>query len=250
MAAIRSSTGASASAQSGATSPLSTRPARALSPSDRLRQPVEERDQQRLAHGGGRHVEHGVDLGHPGRAARGRRRPTRPTRPDAASSPSKSSSASAAGSRASMNATTPGVDGDRAGGPRRRRRTRRARSRNSSTCASVAALTERWMVGGAPAYDICGWTYHPRASHLVADRERVAASSSVASATSVESGAHDDAQRRHARRCPPRSGRRPRTPRAASCEVARRRRALCTTAQAPASGPPDLVDCIVELSIV
>ena len=96
-----------------------------------------------------------------------------PTSPDAASSPSKSSSDSAFGSSAAMNSTTPGST---ATGPAATAAATASPSaaRNSSTCGSVPALTERWIVGGCPAKDICGWTYQPARGHLVADRERVA----------------------------------------------------------------------------
>ena len=71
----------------------------------------------------------------------------------------------------------------------------------------------------------------------------------MASATSVESGG--------ATTCSAGTSREPGDERVDAVEhllgqreVARRRRSCCTTAQAAASGPPDLVDCSVELSIV
>ena len=104
------------------------------------------------------------------------------------------------------------------------------------------------MEGGVPAYDICGWTYQPRGSHLVADRERVARAVGEGSAMSVDCGGtststpvdvggagHDGVDGlEHL------SGE----------ELIPRVSQHSTTAQAPARGPPDLVDCIVEFSIV
>ena len=85
-----------------------------------------------------------------------------------------------------MNATTPASTATGPGGDGGGDRLTQG-GRNSSTCARVPALTDRWIVGGWPANDICGWTYQPRAvisSHTV----NASHDPSVDSATSVESG--------------------------------------------------------------
>ena len=60
-------------------------------------------------------------------------------------------------------------------------------SRNSPVWSAVAALRDRWMVGGPPSKDSCGWTYQP-ARVIASVIVKTSQVSSVAKATSVESG--------------------------------------------------------------
>ena len=61
------------------------------------------------------------------------------------------------------------------------------RGEELGTCGPVAALTERWMVGGVPAYDICGWTYQSRAA-ISSQTVNASQLPSVTSAISVDCG--------------------------------------------------------------
>ena len=137
-------------------------------PAHRALKPVEERDEQGLAHLRRRQVQHRADLGHPvGQASSLAGSP--PARPAATSSPSKSSSVSAVGSSAAMNAATPGSTVTGPAATAADTDSAKAAS-SSSTCASVAALTERWMLARSAPYESCGCTYQPRpaiSSHTV-----------------------------------------------------------------------------------
>ena len=85
-----------------------------------------------------------------------------------------------------MNATTSGST--ETGPAARAAATDDARSASSSsTDDRVAAETDRWIVGAAPAYDICGCTYQPR-SFISSHTVNASQDASHVSATSVESG--------------------------------------------------------------
>jgi hypothetical protein len=119
--------------------------------------------------------------------------------------------------------------------------------RNSSTCGAVAALNVRCRVGGRPANVSWGWTYHPAAviSSAIVNTSH---DPSVDSATSVESGAATTCSSGIS--ASPASSRS--TP-SSTCSVSAAYPSspiVRTTAHAAASGPPDFVDCVVELSIV
>ena len=102
-------------------------------------------------------------------------------------------------------------------------------------------------MGGRPANDICGWTYHPEAA-ISSAMVKTSQLPSVSSVTSVESG--------RTARSRPSIRSIPATSRSTPSNVRAERSAypsspmVWTTAQAAASGPPDLVDCMVELSMV
>ena len=113
-----------------------------------------------------------------------------------------------------MNATTPASTAtgpDATAAPHRRGE----RVEQVVDVAAVAALTDRWIVGGVPAYDICGWTNQPRAA-ISSQTVNASQLPSVTRVTRVESGATSerhpvDLAPRPRRWCRPR-----RTPRAAS----------------------------------
>lgn len=111
----------------------------------------------------------------------------------------------------------------------------------------MAALSERWIVGWCPPKDSCGWTYQP-ARVIASVIVKTSQVPSVAKATSVESGGTTT------RRAPrPRIPSTSRSTPSSTFSVSDRYPAspiVLTTAHAPANGPPDLVDCIVGLSIV
>jgi serine/threonine protein kinase len=169
-----------------------------------------------------------------------------PASPASASSPSKSRSVKVAGSSA---AAAPASAGSRDTGPAAWAASTASLNavRNSGTDGAVAADSVRCSVAGIPRKAICGWTYHPRAS-ISSAIVKTSHDPSAARASRVESGSATT-----------RRPGMPSTPRAIARVASRAVRDSTAypsmpiarvTAHAAASGPPDLVDCMVELSIV